>query len=110
MCLLVNVNSIASFTIAAIVFGLATGVNSPALFAWTADLSHPQRKGIGAGTMFIALEIGIMFGSFVTLFVYSNTLKTASNSFYLGVFTSLCALIYLIVRIQKENKSNKRFR
>jgi MFS family permease len=110
MCLLVNVNSIASFTIAAIVFGLATGVNSPALFAWTADLSHPQRKGIGAGTMFIALEIGIMFGSFITLFVYSNTLKTASNSFYLGVLTSLCALIYLIVRIQKENKSNKRFR
>ncbi len=107
MCLLVNVNSTTSFTIAAIVFGLATGVNSPALFAWTADLSHPQRKGIGAGTMFIALEIGIMFGSFVTLFVYSNTLKTASNSFYLGMITSLFALVYLTFRIEKENKLNK---
>jgi MFS family permease len=102
MILLVNVTSVWSYTISAIVFGLATGVNSPALFAWTADLSHPQRKGIGAGTMFIALELGIMFGSFMTLFIYHNTMQSASNTFYLGMITSFFALIYLVFRIRKE--------
>lgn len=105
MVLLVFADSIFSYTIAAIVFGLATGINSPALFAWTADLSHPTRKGVGAGTMFIALELGIMFGSICTLFTYQNTYDSARISFILGILTSFIALIYLSKRIMKLNKS-----
>jgi MFS family permease len=68
MFMLTQVKTIAMYTFASIIFGLATGVNSPALFAWTADLSHKDRRGVGAGTLFIALEIGIMVSSFLTLF------------------------------------------
>ena len=104
MILLVNATTIFTYTIASIVFGLATGINSPALFAWTADLSHPERKGVGAGTMFIALELGIMFGSICTLFTYNNTYVSASYSFVIGILTSFVALIFLIYNVTKSAK------
>jgi MFS family permease len=97
MILLVNASNIVTYTISSLVFGLATGINSPSLFAWTADLSHPERKGVGAGTMFIALELGIMFGSICTLFTYKNTYISASHSFFIGIITSFIGLIYLLV-------------
>jgi MFS family permease len=93
------------YTLASIIFGLATGVNSPSLFAWTADLSDVKRRGVGAGTMFIALEVGIMTGSFLTLFIYNNTYKSASNSFLIGLVSSTIALIYLVYQIR--NKASK---
>jgi MFS family permease len=96
MILLSRVNSYNSFILAAIVFGLATGVSSPTLFAWTADLSHISRRGVGAGTIFIALEVGIMIGSLSTIFTYDNTVQSLPNVFLLGIVMSLVALIYLI--------------
>jgi MFS family permease len=104
MILLVNATTILTYTLASVVFGLATGINSPSLFAWTADLSHPERKGVGAGTMFIALELGIMFGSICTLFTYKNTYVTASHSFFIGIMTSLTALVYLVSTNRKSTK------
>ena len=88
--------SINSYTFAAILFGCATGISSPTLFAWTADLSDVTRRGVGAGTMFIALECGIMLGSLSTLFLYDSTLNTILNSFIFGALLALTASIYLI--------------
>ncbi len=104
MVLLVNATTIFTYTLSSIVFGLATGINSPSLFAWTADLSHPERKGVGAGTMFIALELGIMFGSISTLVTYKNTYASANHSFYVGIITSFIALMYLIVSNYRSAK------
>jgi predicted MFS family arabinose efflux permease len=78
------------------VFGIATGVSSPTLFAWTADLSAPTRRGVGAGTIFIALEVGIMAGSFMTIGTYNSTIDTVMLTFLIGVFASLMAITYLI--------------
>lgn len=97
--------NIVVYTLASIIFGLATGVNSPSLFAWTADLSDLNRRGVGAGTMFIALEVGIMTGSFLTLFIYDNTYKSASNSFIIGLVSSTIAFLYLVYQIR--NKASK---
>ena len=96
MILLSKVDSYNSFILAAVVFGLATGVSSPTLFAWTADLSHISRRGVGAGTIFIALEIGIMIGSLSTIFTYDNTVESLPDVFLLGIIMSIVALIYLI--------------
>lgn len=85
-----------AYTIASIIFGIATGISSPTLFAWTADLSHKDRRGVGAGTMFIALELGIMFGSFSTMFTYHNNLKSIPYAFSVGAILSVVALIYLV--------------
>jgi MFS family permease len=96
MFFLAFTTSILYFTIASIIFGLATGISSPTLFAWTADLSHPKRRGVGAGTMFIALELGIMFGAFSTTFLYHNTLSSIKNTFLFGAFLAFIAILYLI--------------
>ena len=96
MILLSRVDSYNSFVLAAIVFGLATGVSSPTLFAWTADLSHIKRRGVGAGTIFIALEAGIMLGSTSTIFTYNSTPQSIQQVFLFGILMSILAILYLL--------------
>ena len=94
-----------TYTLASIIFGIATGMTSPTLFAWTADLSHKDRRGVGSGTMFIALELGIMTGSLSTLLTYNNSLETIPLAFSVGSGLALTAFIYLIWH-QKKRISN----
>jgi MFS family permease len=84
------------YTVGSILFGVATGVSSPTLFAWMADLSHHERRGVGAGTIFIALEVGIMVGSFSTILTYTNSISSIPAVFNFGAAFSLIAIIYLI--------------
>lgn len=100
MLILSQARDIFIYTMASVVFGLATGLSSPTLFAWTADLSHKDRRGVGAGTMFIALELGIMFGSFSTTFFYHNDLASTQGSFLFGMLSACIALIYLILHLK----------
>jgi MFS family permease len=102
MILIATSNSVNTYILSAVVFGLATGVSSPTLFAWTADLSHEARRGVGAGTMFIALEIGIILGSASTLIFYDNSKHTILISFLVGALLSLVAALYLIWNIRTK--------
>ncbi len=104
MLLVGTSNSIVSYIFAAIIFGIATGITSPTMFAWTADLSHEDRRGVGAGTMFIALEFGIMFGALLTLVSYDSTKSTIFITFLIGAIMATIASIYLIVIIARKQK------
>lgn len=106
MLLVGTSNSIVSYIFAAIIFGIATGITSPTMFAWTADLSHDDRRGVGAGTMFIALEFGIMFGALLTLVSYDSTKSTIFITFSIGAIMATIACIYLIVIIARKQKVN----
>ena len=106
MLLVGTSNSIVSYIFAAIIFGIATGITSPTMFAWTADLSHEDRRGVGAGTMFIALEFGIMFGALLTLVSYDSTKSTIFITFLIGAVMATIACIYLIVIIARKQKVN----
>ena len=106
MLLVGTSNSIVSYIFAAIIFGIATGITSPTMFAWTADLSHEDRRGVGAGTMFIALEFGIMFGALLTLASYDSTKSTIFLTFLIGAIMATIACIYLIVIIARKQKVN----
>jgi predicted MFS family arabinose efflux permease len=106
MLLVGTSNSIVSYIFAAIIFGIATGITSPTMFAWTADLSHEDRRGVGAGTMFIALEFGIMFGALLTLVSYDSTKSTIFLTFLIGAIMATIACIYLIVIIARKQKAN----
>ena len=93
------------YTASALLFGVATGISSPTLFAWTADLSPDHRRGIGAGTIFIALELGIMMGSFSTMIFYKSTFDSVSNAFTYGAIVSAIAVLYLVIHLfTKESK------
>ena len=95
-------HDILTYTLASIIFGIATGISSPTLFAWTADLSHPERRGIGTGTMFIALELGIMTGSYSTISTYDNTMKSIPAVFLVGVAFSVTSFSYLLWHLNRR--------
>lgn len=96
MYLIGSSTTITEYTIAALIFGIATGISSPTIFAWTADLSPIHRRGVGSGTMFIALEFGIMAGSLSTMYTYDNTKNTLFIGFSIGILLAMIAIIYLI--------------
>ncbi|WP_430403169.1 MFS transporter [Fluviicola sp.] len=84
------------YYIASIIFGIATGIISPTLFAWTADLSPKTRRGRGTGTMFIALEFGILSGALVTNIWYRNNLESIWNVFLFGAGMAFLCIVYLL--------------
>src|SRR5690606_25035178 len=56
-------DNILSLVIGACIYGIGTGIFSPAVNAWTIDLSLPQYRGKAIATMYIALEAGIGGGA-----------------------------------------------
>ena len=72
LALLVWSPSVPVFLLGAVVFGLGTGLNSPTLYAWTIDLSHPERRGRAVATMYIALEVGIGLGALLAGWIFGN--------------------------------------
>lgn len=81
------------FLAAAILFGVGSGMNSPTLYAWCIDLSHPQNRGRAMATIYIALETGIGVGAFVSGWLYGNDASTLPYPFWAAA--GLCALAFL---------------
>lgn len=89
-----------TYTLGSIIFGVATGITSPTLFAWTADLSLAHRRGVGAGTMFIAMESGIFTGSMMAGAFYDRTFSSISAGFIFGAVCCSLAATYLIYHLR----------
>ncbi len=100
--LLSTAKTVEWYTVSAIVFGFATGISSPTIFSWTADLSHPQRRGIGSGTMFIALESGFAVGGLSTMFTYNSTWSSIPLAFSFGGVLAVTAVIYLLWHLRNR--------
>lgn len=84
------------FFAGAVVFGLASGVNTPTLFAWTIDRCQPQNRGKAMSTTFIGLEAGIFLGAIISGFTYANDPENFPLTFGVPAFCCALALIYLI--------------
>ena len=87
------------FYTGAVIFGIAAGINSPTIFAWTADLGKENSKGKAMSTMFIALEGGILLGAVVGAFFYNNQIEQLKYAYWFGAF--LAFLAFLVVLIKK---------
>ena len=90
------------FMTAAVIFGLAVGMNSPTVFAWTIDLADDKHRGRAMATVFVALETGIIIGGLLSGWLYSNN----SDNFFItftgcGIF-ALFAFFYLIFFLPKH--------
>ena len=86
------------FMIAGAVYGIASGIISPSLFAWTTDLANPNFKGRGMGTLFIALEFGIFAGTYGAQWTYNNNTDHFNRAFLLGISLTAVAIVYLSLR------------
>ncbi|MDG1915817.1 MAG: MFS transporter [Crocinitomix sp.] len=99
--------TVTQFLLSGIVFGIAGGICSPALFAWTADLANPIFKGRGMSTMFIALELGIAAGNYGTQKIYNNNPDNFLNLFIVMAVLCLVGIVYLFFarRIKRSNSN-----
>jgi len=90
------------FLVAGAVFGLAVGMNTPTIYAWTIDLSHPERRGRAIATMYISLEVGIGLGALTSGWLYSNELERLPYAFVVASLLSFVALVFMIVVKPKQ--------
>ncbi len=81
---------------AAIIYGLAWGMNSPTVQAWTADLSDDATRGRAMATMYIALEAGIGLGAVLAGWLFNTLSWGIQASFGLASLLTLVAGVYLV--------------
>ena len=84
------------FIVAAVVFGLGTGLVSPTLLAWGVDLSDPAYRGRAMATLYIALELGIGLGALAAGWIYANQPARLPWVHGLSLLMALGALAYLL--------------
>jgi len=91
-------NSTMSLLIASVVYGIATGILSPANNAWTIDLSLPDHRGKAVATMYIALEAGIGLGAFLAGTTFQDRIETIPAILYACSGVAFTAFLYLMMR------------
>ncbi len=80
----------------AAIYGIGTGILSPAVNAWTIDLSHPQQRGKAMATMYIALEAGIGLGALIAGWIYQDTIALIPPILLGTMVVAIIAWLYLL--------------
>jgi len=80
---------------ASVLYGVATGMLSPAANAWTIDLSDPDHRGKAMATMYIALEAGIGIGALLAGWLFVDDISTIPSTFFICTAITLAAFVYL---------------
>lgn len=81
--------------LASAVYGIAAGMLSPTVTAWTADLSDPAQRGKAMATMYIALEAGIGLGALLAGSLFIEDFKMIPVVFFWCTAITLLSLVYL---------------
>ena len=79
----------------AAVYGISQGVLSPALNAWTVDMSLPDHRGKAMATMYIALEAGIGMGALFAGWYYADVIARIPMVMYGAAGVTCMALGYM---------------
>ena len=90
MALIALAHTPAALLTAAVVFGFASGMNSPTIYAWTIDWAYDERRGRALATAYLALEIGIGAGALVAGALGGTDPTRVSLAFWVG--TAITAL------------------
>ncbi len=99
--------NISMFIAGAVLYGIATGINSPTIFAWTVDLADPERRGRAMSTMYIALEIGILAGALISAWIYNNNPANFKYAFGSGALLAAVSYTYLFISERKFREATK---
>ncbi|GEP51016.1 MFS transporter [Flavobacterium noncentrifugens] len=90
--------SFSGLILGAITYGIAVGVLSPALNAWTVDMSLPDHRGKAMATMYIALEAGIGLGALFAGWYYQDVISKIPLVMYASAVITFAALGYMLLR------------
>jgi MFS family permease len=94
------------FYISAALYGIGQGFNAPSLFAWASDLGGTEHRGKSISTLFISLELGVIFGG-----LFAGYLITSLGGLYedvflmnlLGFVAAFLLSVYFIWRSAKDS-------
>jgi MFS family permease len=100
-------HSVVVFLTGAAFFGVAMGVLSPVLSAWTVDLSGDYNRGRAIATMYITLETGIGLGAFLSAAIFDNQNKNLAIAFFTMAGFALAALVYSVLLYQSKKGSSR---
>jgi len=92
------------FYLSAVVCGFASGINSPALFAWAVDVANGHRAGRAMATLFIALEAGITIGAFASAFIYNNHFENFTFVFSAIAILNMGDLTFLFFGVKNPKE------
>jgi len=95
------------FFIGGAFLGIAAGMNSPTIFAWTIDLSHELHRGRAMATMYIAMEIGIGIGALFSAYLFNNNIANISSAFNSGAVLSGIAFLYILLFYKPKTVQNE---
>lgn len=87
-----------------VMYGIATGILSPALNAWTVDLSQPAHRGKAMATMYISLEAGIGLGALISGWFYQDVIAMVPAILYATAVVTILAIIYMALRSKTPMK------
>src|SRR5690606_9454900 len=79
----------------AAVYGIGGGILSPAVNAWTIELSNPHPRGKAMATLDIALEAGIGLGALIAGWVYYDRIARIPYIFFGTMVVAVLAWLYL---------------
>ena len=96
--------SVNGLILGAAVYGISTGIVSPALNAWTVDMSFPEHRGKAMATMYIALEAGIGLGALFSGWIYQDVIAKIPMLMYASAGMVFLSLGYVLMRIKKRNR------
>jgi len=96
MLLIGLVSSPTELLLAGVLFGVATGMNSPTVYAWTIDLAHAAHRGRAMATMYIALEAGIGVEAFSSGLLYGNKASNFSLVFWTAAAFAFVSFLYIM--------------
>ncbi|MBL1411152.1 MFS transporter [Sphingobacterium faecale] len=89
-------DTISGLILGACIYGIGTGILSPALNAWTIDLSLPQYRGKAMATMYIALEMGIGGGALLAGYIYQDFISRIPYIMYGNAVVIFTAFFYVL--------------
>ena len=98
--------TMAGFISGAVIYGIATGMLSPAISAWTIDLSDADKRGVSVATMYIALEAGIGIGAFFSGWFVKDIILRTPYVFYAISIANVIGIIYLFNHTKKDKKES----
>lgn len=87
--------------LAAVFYGIGTGIMTPALNAWTVDMSEPDHRGKALATMYISMEAGIGLSALAAGFYYQDQIQHIPMIMYATASLSVLAYIYMLLLPKK---------
>lgn len=88
------------------IYGMGAGILSPAVSAWTIDLSSPEHRGKAVATMYISMEMGIGFGALLGGSYYSDQIMRIPQIMKFDMLIFAIGIFYLFYWTRKKAKNN----